>query len=146
MLYVKLNAGITLGSAPYTMHVSDPSYADDAGLLDQDAPLSSDRISSIASGSTNDAAMSVSLEKTNAMHIHKQVAVSATTEMEVVEMNFSHKCSKCSRTFPTKRGLRVQKAAGVGARKIALTLERLPTSLCNVLNEKQTKRQDHKLW
>ena len=117
MLHDRPNAGITLGSAPYTVHVSDLAYADDASLLDQDAPLSSDRISSIASGSTNDAAMSVSLEKTKAMHIHKRVAVSATTETEVVEMNFSHKCSKCNRTFPTKRGLRVHEGRWCGRKK-----------------------------
>ena len=61
--------------------------------------------------------MSVSLEKTKAMHIHKRVAVSATTETEVVEMNLRHKCSKCSRTFPTKRGLRVHEGRWCGRKK-----------------------------
>ena len=97
--------------------MSDLSYADDAGLVDEDAQRSSDRLSSIASGSTNDAAMSVSLDKTKAMHIHKRDTVSATTETEIVEMKFSHKCNKCMRTFPTRHGLRVHEGRWCGRKK-----------------------------
>ena len=130
-LYDRPNAGITLGSEPYAVHVSDLAYADDAGLVDEDAQRSSDRLSSIASGSTNDAAMSVSLDKTKAMHIHKRDTISATTKTEIVEMKFSHKCNKCMRTFPTRHGLECMKAVGAGERKTVLALDRLLTRQCN---------------
>ena len=57
------NAGVTVGQLPNTVHVSKLEYADYAGLVD-DAPVcATDRISSIATGSEEDAAMSVSIEK-----------------------------------------------------------------------------------
>ena len=116
-LHDRPNSGITLGTEPYTVHVSDLAYADDAGLVDQDVPNSSERLSGISSGSANDAAMSISLEKTKAMHIHKRNNVAATTEAEIVEMKFNHKCSKCDRTFPTLRGLRVHEGRWCGRKK-----------------------------
>ena len=64
------NAGITLGSDPHSVHVSSLEYADDAGLVDEDTSIASARISSIAKGSREDAAMVISIPKTKTMHVH----------------------------------------------------------------------------
>ena len=116
-LYDSPDAGITLGAAPYSVDVSDLAYADDAGLVDPDVLISSERLSAISTGSKNDAGMSISLEKTKAMHIHSRDSVSATTEAEVVEMQFAHKCGKCGRSFPTRRGLQVHQGRWCGRKK-----------------------------
>ena len=111
------DAGMTVGTAPHSVHISDLAYADDAALIDPDVLVSSHRLSAISTGSESDAAMSVSLEKTKAMHIHHQDSVSETTEEEVEQMKFIHKCDKCNRSFPTKRGLQVHKGRWCGRKK-----------------------------
>ena len=67
----------------------------------------SKRLSAIAEGSRNDAAMVISIPKTKAMHIHKKVRVSETKEDEIAAMNFHSVCPDCARPFPTKRGLAI---------------------------------------
>ena len=101
------NAGITLGSPPYEVKVSDLAYADDAGLADTNVTEASERISAISRGSREDAAMTVSVKKTKSMHIHETTAVTDTTEEEVTSLNLKHKCSECGQTFPTLHGLKV---------------------------------------
>jgi hypothetical protein len=99
--------GVTVGTPPYQVNIENLEYADDAGLVDNIVADSSNRLSAITDGSANDAAMSVSMDKTKAMPIHKKIAVSETQEDEVVAMNLKHKCAKCNRSFPTIGGLRV---------------------------------------
>ena len=101
------NRGVSVGTPPYQVNIENLEYADDAGLVDNIVADSSNRLTSITNGSSSDAAMSVSMDKTKAMPIHKEVAVSETQEDEVVAMKFKHKCAKCSRSFPTIGGLRV---------------------------------------
>ena len=100
-------AGVTVGKAPHDVRIRSLEYADDAGLLDVDVKSASKRLSAIAEGSRNDAAMVISIPKTKAMHIHKKVRVSETKEDEIAAMNFHHVCPDCARPFPTKRGLAI---------------------------------------
>ncbi|KAI8520998.1 28S ribosomal protein S24, mitochondrial [Branchiostoma belcheri] len=104
------NAGVTVGSPPYQVTISRLEYADDAGLLDGSVQEASQRISRIASGSKDDAAMEISVPKTKAMHIHSKERVSKTTEAEVAALNLKHRCPECTREFPTKRGLAIHRS------------------------------------
>jgi hypothetical protein len=101
------NAGITLGSDPYSVHVSSLEYADDAGLIDTDTVNASARISSISQGSREDAAMDISIPKTKTMHVHPTVKVSETTDVEIEALKMKHKCPGCGRAFPNRQGMRV---------------------------------------
>ena len=92
--------------------VSSLKYADDAGLLDENADESSERISVISVGSKRDASMVISVAKTKAMHIHKKVRVSATTESEIEALLLKHKCAGCGRDFPTAKGLAIHRTRG----------------------------------
>ena len=87
------------------MKMSKFEYADDAALVDDDVPTATTRVTEIAAGSINDAAMVISAKKSKAMHIHPTTRVSGTKEEEVVALK--HVCDRCSRTFPTLRGLRI---------------------------------------
>ena len=64
------NSGVTVGAPPHEVTISSLEYADDAGLLDVNASLASERVTAIAIGSRKDAAMEISISKTKAMHIH----------------------------------------------------------------------------
>ena len=101
------NAGITLGSDPYSVHVSSLEYADDAGLIDTDTVNASARISSISQGSREDAAMDISIPKTKTMHVHPTVKVSETTDVEIEALKMKHKCPGCGWAFPNRQGMRV---------------------------------------
>ena len=103
------NAGVTVGSFPNEVTITSLEYADDAGLVDVNIQEASTRISSIAKGSREDAAMTISIPKTKVMHVHKKARVSATTEEEIASLDFKHICPDCERDFPTKRGLSVHK-------------------------------------
>ena len=87
------------------MKMSKFEYADDAALVDDDAATATTRVTAIAAGSLNDAAMVISEKKSKAMHIHPTTRVSGTKEEEVVGLKLKHVCDRCSRTFPTLRGL-----------------------------------------
>ena len=43
------------------------------------------------------------------MHIHKKDRISKTTDEEIKDMGFKNVCDRCSRDFPTKRGLSIHK-------------------------------------
>ena len=103
-------AGVIVGQPPYEVHVSKLEYADDAGLIDENTEISSLRLTSVSNGSSADASMEVSLEKTKGMHVHRREKVSETSETEVAAMNFKHKCPDCSRPFPTLRGEKIHSA------------------------------------
>ena len=101
------NAAVTVGTPPNQVSISSLEYADDAALADEGVPNASERVTSIAVGSREDAAMEISKPKTKAMHIHAKTRVSATTEEEIASMGFKHICPNCERDFPTKRGLAI---------------------------------------
>ena len=117
MKYDNPDAGITVGVEPHTVHVSNLEYADDASLVDPNVAYSSDRLSGISTGSSEDAAMSISIDKTKCMHIHSREKVSATTEAEVIALKLPYKCDKCGRTFTTDRGRKVHKARWCDGRR-----------------------------
>ena len=98
-------SGVEVGMPPYHITVSSLEYADDAGLIDDNVQQASARLSSISSGSRNDAAMDISIPKTKAMHIHEQVKVSETETHEIAALKLKHVCPACTRDFTTKRGL-----------------------------------------
>ena len=60
--------GVNLSSMPPTC-VFTLGYADDAALLDEDIKVSTTRVTSISSGSRQDADMVISVEKTEVMHV-----------------------------------------------------------------------------
>ena len=107
--YDKESAGVTVGSDPYKVTVKALEYADDTSLLDDNTACTSERLSSIARGSREEASMIISVPKTKGMHIHKTADVSETTEEEVQALKLKHKCPalNCGRTFTTQRGLRI---------------------------------------
>ena len=82
-------------------------YADDAALIDGDATTATARVTAIANGSLNDAATVIFERKSMAMHIHPTTRVSATKEAKVVALQLKPACDRCSRTFPTQRGLKL---------------------------------------
>ena len=106
------DAGIMLGSPPYEVKISALEYADDAGLLDNNADDASVRLSAISRGSREDAAMIISVPKTKAMHIHSTTTVSETTEEEIASLSLKHKCTICSKPFPTLHGMKVHRGRG----------------------------------
>ena len=119
------NSGITVGEAPYQVHISNLEYADDAGLVDASTIDASERLSGISDGSTEDASMAISFEKTKAMSIHEKVPVTETKEEEVIALNLKQKCPKCDRSFPTQRGMQVHRGRFRDKRRPSIT-ERYP--------------------
>ena len=101
------DAGITVGVAPNQVTIRALEYADDAGFLDDGIDMSSARLTSVSRGSREEAAMVISVPKTKAMHIHKTVSVSDTTEDEILALKLPYKCPECERSFPTKRGMNI---------------------------------------
>ena len=104
------DSGVTVGKPPYKVRITRLEYADDAGLVDENANNASERVTAISIGSKQDAAMVISTTKMKAMHIHKKVSVSSTKEAEIAALKLKHKCSECGRDFPTARGLSIHKA------------------------------------
>ena len=79
-------AGVIVGAGDSATTMSMFEYADDAALIDEDATTA---------------------RKSMAMHIHPTTRVSATREAEVVVLQLKHACDRCSRMFPTQRGLKI---------------------------------------
>ena len=84
-------ASVTVGSGDNSMSMPKFEYADDAALVDDDAATATTRVTTIAAGSLNDAAMVISEKKDKFMQ----------------GLTLKHVCDSCSRTFPTLRGLRL---------------------------------------
>ena len=74
-------SGVTVGDPPHQVTVSSLEYADDAALIDDNASKASIRITAIAAGSRQDAAIEISKPKTKALNIHRSYQVSQTTEL-----------------------------------------------------------------
>ena len=109
-LHDHVNAGMTVGTGANTVYMSKCEYADDAALIDENAGQAAARVTSLATGSLEDAAMMISAKKSKVMHIHKMTRTSVTTEADVAELNLLHKCDSCSREFTKLRGLRIHMA------------------------------------
>ena len=103
------NSGVTVGAGENAVCLSKLEYADDAALIDENVEQASARVTSIAKGSLEEAAMVISIRKSKVMHIHKNTRVSATTEADVASLHLSHKCSACAREFTKQRGLRIHR-------------------------------------
>ena len=71
-LHDQVNPGMTVGTGAYTVRMSKFEYADDAALIDEDAKQATARVTSLAIGSLEDAAMIISAKKSKVMHIHRQ--------------------------------------------------------------------------
>ena len=104
------NSGVTVGTGENTVCVTKLEYADDAALIDENVEQASARVTSIAKGSLEEAAMVISIRKSKVMHVHKKTRVSATTEADVASLNLTHKCSACAREFTKQRGLSIHMA------------------------------------
>ena len=104
------NSGVTVGAGDNAVCVYNLEYADDPALIDENVEQASARLTSIANGSLEEAAMVISIRKCTVMHIHKKTRVSATTEADVASLNLSHKCSACAREFTKQRGLIIHMA------------------------------------
>ena len=80
-------------------------YADDAALLDESAEVATERVSSIAKGSREDADMIINITKTEAMHVKEQGRVSTTTQEEAKGV-CKHVCPHigCNKVFYNVHG------------------------------------------
>ena len=78
-----------------------------------DTIAASQRLTNLDEKGKTIAGMSISIPKTKCQHIMKKPKVTATTENDIANLppnlQFSHKCDKCDRSFPTKHGLSVHK-------------------------------------
>ena len=72
--------------------------------------LTSVRFNALAEGSLTDAAMVISVRKSNVMHVHRTRRVDATTEEDVAALTLAHKCESCVREFAKQRGLNIHMA------------------------------------
>ena len=106
-LHDQVNPGMTVGTGAYTVRMWKFEYADDAALIDEDAKQATARVTSLAIGSLEDAAMIISAKKSKVMHIHKTTRTSVTTEADVARLNLVHKCESCAREFTKSRGLKI---------------------------------------
>ena len=109
-LHDQVNPGMIVGTGAYTVRMSKFEYADDAALIDEDAKQATARVTSLAIGSLEDAAMIISAKKSKVMHIHKTTRTSVTTEADVARLNLVHKCESCAREFTKSRGLKIHMA------------------------------------
>ena len=68
-LHDHVNAGMTVGAGANTVCMSKCEYADDAALIDENAGQAAARVTSLATGSLEDAAMIISAKKSKVMHV-----------------------------------------------------------------------------
>ena len=99
-----------MGAGENAVCLSKLEYADDAASIDENVEQASARLTSIAKGSLEEAAMVISIRKSKVMHIHKTTRVSATTEADVASLNLPHQCGACAREFTKQSGLRIHMA------------------------------------
>ena len=80
-------------------------YADDAALLDTDVHTATERVTSIARGSEQDADMKINVGKTEVMHVEEQDSVAQATSDELrAECKFTCPNVDCKRVFHTAHG------------------------------------------
>ena len=99
-------------------------YAGDAALLDEDIKVSTTRVTSISSGSRQDADMIISVEKTEVMHVEEQGRVS-TASAEELEGVCKFECPHvdCKRVFYNAHGCKCN--AGKCRRKNWYAVEKI---------------------
>ena len=61
-----------MGTGENTVCVSKLEYADDAALIDENVEQASARVTSIAKGSLEEAAMVISIRTSKVMNVHKK--------------------------------------------------------------------------
>ena len=95
------NKGVDFGS----LRVSTLGYADDAALLDNNLTVATERVTNISRGSRQDADMSISVTKTEVMHVCVQGEVPATTAAEARKV-CKYNCQNvgCNKVLHTKHG------------------------------------------
>ena len=86
-------------------------YADDAALLDTTTVNASERVTSIAAGSKQDADMIINVAKTVCMHVRRQEKCSEVTDKEA-RSNAKFVCPHvgCNYVFHNKHGLKIHMA------------------------------------
>ena len=104
------NSGVVVDNGDSSVLMSKFEYADDAALIDGNTTLASARVTALAEGSLKDAAMVISVRKSNAMHVHRTRHVEATTEEYVGALTLAHKCESCGSEFTKQRGLKIHMA------------------------------------
>ena len=125
--------GIKLGQN--TIHTL--GYADDAALLDSDISTATDRVTSIAQGSEQDADMIISVEKTKAMKVCEQDEVTPTTNDEAKKVcKFTCTNIGCTKVFFNKRGMLCHKG------RCKWRDEYLIDKIVDVRGPAQTSRQE----
>ena len=83
-------------------------YADDAALVDSNAEIASERVSSIAQGSKSEADMEINIEKTECMYVKRQQRVETPDEAAAAKV-CKYKCKNpgCGWIFGNRLGLRI---------------------------------------
>ena len=66
--------------------LADLGYADDIGLIDEDAESASERVTCIEEGSLTDADMVISRPKAEVMHVREQSAVSPARAADYADL------------------------------------------------------------
>ena len=102
--------GVAVGNH---LHIGVLGYADDVALASLSTDKMTDRVTSVARGSREDADMNINIKKTKTLHVAEQAvpAVSTVEEMKKTEAEYKHKCIFCPRRCKTARGLKIHMAA-----------------------------------
>ena len=102
--------GVAVGNH---LHIGVLGYADDIALASLSTDKMTDRVTSVARGSREDADMNINIKKTKTLHVAEQAvpAVSTVEEMKKTEAEYKHKCIFCPRRCKTARGLKIHMAA-----------------------------------
>ena len=79
-------------------------------LIDENAGQATARVTWLAVGSLNDAAMVISAKKSKAMQIHRTTRTSVTIEADVAQLNLVHRCDSCPREITKQQGLKIHMA------------------------------------
>ena len=86
--------------------LSKLEYADDAALINRTCEEASERVSRLARKARELADMEISIPKTEAMLVRKDVRKDKIEAEEFTDMGFKHVCDWCGMSYPTKDGLR----------------------------------------
>ena len=99
--YDKSPAGVSVGNY---LQIGVLGYADDAALVSLSPTLMSERLTSVASGSTNEADMTIHKDKAKNMIVARQskLRCPTVTEIQATEAEYKHECEFCGRRFKTK--------------------------------------------
>ena len=79
-------------------------------LIDENAGQATARVTWLAVGSLDDAAMVISAKKSKAMQIHRTTRTSVTIEADVAQLNLVHRCDSCPREITKQQGLKIHMA------------------------------------